>query len=82
MSSPRKEILSAVLSEAQIQLCTFHVLKAVRKEIVKSVPKQSHRQVYSIVHSLVYSRKATQFDDSWKKLEAYPAFAHCMQTNW
>jgi len=73
---------SAVLPEAQIQLCTFHVLKAARKEIVKSVPKQSHRQVYSIVHSLVYSRKAMQFDDSWKKLEAYPAFAHYMQTNW
>ena len=47
------EVQAIKLVVLQIQLCLFHVLKAIRKEILKSVPKKSHRQVYSLVHSLV-----------------------------
>lgn len=49
------QAIKLVMPHAQIQLCVFHVLKAVRKEILKLVSKQSQRQVYSLMHSLVYA---------------------------
>ena len=76
------QAVKAVLPDAQIQLCVFHVLKAIRKELVKCVPKEAQREVYSIVHSLVYARNAKKFDDEWAKLASYEAFVAYMTTNW
>jgi len=74
--------IKATLPDAQIQLCVFHVLKAIRKELLRSVPKEAQRDVYSIVHGLVYSRNADQFDKRWSELSNYTNFASYMTTNW
>jgi len=71
-----------VLTNAQIQLCVFHVLKAIRKELLRTIPKQKQREAYSTMHSLVYARNAEQFDTQWHKLGDYPAFKRYMESSW
>lgn len=76
------QAIKDVLPHVQIQLCVFHVLKAIRKEILKTVPRESQREAYSVVHTLVYSQTSTKFDESWSKMDKYPQFKQYMETHW
>ena len=52
-----------------MQLCIFHVLKAIRKEVMKLVERESQRQVFAIIHSLVYASSAEIFEQRLEQLQ-------------
>jgi len=42
--------------QVTVQLCIFHVLKVIWREIMKLIPNDKQQKVYSIIHSLVHTR--------------------------
>ena len=76
------QAITKVLTQVQVQLCIFHVLKAIRKEVMKLVERESQRQVFAIIHSLVYVSSADIFEQRWEQLEEYDEFHKYMSTSW
>jgi len=76
------QAITKVLPQVQVQLCIFHVLKAMRKEVLKLVSRQSQREVFAVIHSLVYARSAETFEQQWEQLREYDEFRQYMTSSW
>ena len=76
------QAIMKVLPQVQVQLCIFHVLKAMRKEVLKLVGRESQRDVFAVIHSLVYARSAESFEERWAQLQEYAEFHNYMNTSW
>jgi len=74
--------ITKVLPQVQVQLCVFHVLKAIRKEVLTLVGQDLQRKVFAVVHSLVYARSPESFAQQWEQLKEYDAFHTYMTTSW